>query len=286
MIAAVESPTRVLAISADEYHARNEISRSQLSDFLESRWLFYQRHVLKSPLYQFEPTAETKLGTWWHEFVLERGASLNDMGLVVIPSDVLSAAGHRRGKKYDEWESQHPTDAIVTTMEMQQRVEMLQSIKRNTMANALLIEPQDDAENEVTITWMDEVTGIGLRARLDRVIAGQAIVDLKTITNADHWSIRREIRDRRYHVQGGMYQEAQFQATGQRLPFVLVFLEKSCPWRCVVRQIPQKGLDQGYQLAMQALRDIQDCQRTGDWHDPETKSDEVPLADDPMWEEA
>ncbi len=283
---ALRTPTPTLIhMAASRYHGLPQLSRGQMCDFLDSRWGYFKRHVEKDPLYQVNQTAEMEFGTWFHELIFEHRGDLNNSGLCEIPSEVLSNAGHKRGKKYDEWEAQHAHERIVTASEKREIAEMLAAIQRHPIANGLLLLHHDNAENEVSILWHEEATGCGLRARLDRVIPGLGIVDLKTINKADPWSVRREIRDRKYHVQGGVYQQGHYRATGQQLPFVLVFSEKSFPWRCVVRQIPQKGLDIGWSLAVQAQQEIQECRESGDWRDVENKSEEAVLADDPMWEE-
>ena len=268
-------------IPATDYHAMSAVSRSQVSDFLASRWLYYRRHILKDPLFAFAETEAMAFGTWWHEWILERGGDINDMGLVTPPREVLNADGHRKGGRYTEWAKENAGSRIVKEAELQELIEMAQAIERNSMARGLVLGDHPGAVNEVTIPWQCHETGIGLRARLDRIIPGVAIVDLKTTNDANPWAIRRTIRDRRYYMQGGVYQQACLHMTGELLPFVLVFHETACPWRCVVRQIGQKYLDRGWSEFQQGLRDIQACRESGDWRDVDTSSETAEIIDDP-----
>lgn len=269
------------SITAAEYHAMSAVSRSQVSDFLDSRWLYYRRHILKDPLFAFEETEAMAFGTWWHDWLLERGGDINDMGLVTPPREVLNADGHRKGGKYTEWAKEQAGSRIVKEAELQVIIEMAQAIERNSLAHGLVLADQPGAVNEVTIAWQCQETGIDLRARLDRVIPGVAIVDLKTTNDANPWAIRRTIRDRRYFTQAAVYQQAWLATTGETLPFVLVFHETACPWRCVVRQIGQSYIDRGWSEFTQALRDIQSCRESGDWRDVDTYSETAEVIDDP-----
>mgnify|MGYP007071580396 CR=1 FL=1 len=266
----------VLRLSDDRYHSLPQVSRSQIETFLESRWLFYQRHVLRIAAYESKSTPQMEFGTWWHARILEHADYL------VIPADVLNADGERRGKQWKEFRDRHAGEHLVTSDEVFQIRQMEAAIRDNVLA-AELLGDQDDREVESTLTWQDEVSGEVCRGRLDLVIPGRSILDLKTIRDCSLHTIETTIESSGYYRQAGYYQWAWFALTGETLPFTLVFSETSCPWRCRVVELDQAWIDRGLSECKAALSQIASCRRSGQWRDPDSYQSEPIVMAAPGW---
>lgn len=100
-------------------------------------------------------------------------------------------------------------------------------------------------ERQKTLTG--EIHGHGFKARLD-VLGDGFITDLKTVESVN----RRYYNDGwwdfiswwGYDLQGAIYQELTYQATGNRWPFYIAALSKQTPCDIDLIQVPQDRLDE------------------------------------------
>ena len=143
---------------------------------------------------------------------------------------------------------------------------MWDSLQSCEPGRELLLDPHDGSQEEQTVLW--EHNSICLRCRIDRVIPGRAICDLKTTANADLNAIERDIENRKLYIQAAFYQWGWNVATGEKLDFVFVFIEKSAPFRTVCVSIDQDWIATGMNKIHSALRRLQQCADSGDWADP------------------
>lgn len=253
---------RLVIQSADEYHADTlRVSRSQLIDFMTSPWLYYRRHLLRDPEWQQKPTEAMDFGVVVHAAVLE-GKRLEDL-VYVIPDDVLNADGHRKGKAWQQWAMLHEDRPCVKEKDLVQPRAMFQSIMDSPAAMQLLHHPA--AQKELTVHW--EHDGVELRTRLDCLIPGECIVDLKTARSCDLGAIESSLEWDGYWLQAGCYRAAVEALTGERLPFRFVFVEKSIPYRTVVVEMDTGWIDDGQAEIEAALDRLQRRAESGDWHD-------------------
>jgi hypothetical protein len=274
MSIATTPAARIVRQSAEAYHGdKRRISRSQLVDYIASPWLYYMRHVERHPDWQQTETDDMRFGTLIHSIALEQRRYEDTVKL--IPEHVLSESGDRRGKAYMLWASitedaksyRKPNEV---EGERKQVESMMASLHSSPAAMALLCSVGhpvlcgEDAV-EVGIHW--EHDGIELRTRLDR-LAADCIIDLKTARSCDLGCIERTIETAKYHVQAACYQMAVEALTGETLPFKLVFIEKSIPYRTVVVNIDQEWIDAGRREIESALKRLQHAFDSGDWRDP------------------
>ena len=269
-----EQPPAIVSQAADDYHGdTSRLSRSQLTTFIESRKTFYRRYVCNDPAWQQATTEAMRLGSLFHELVLEH-SQFEDM-VAIVPRSALNADGHKMGNAYKRWKEQ-PENACRLIMKADEAFslqQMFQAIIENDTARTLLYD--GDAQNEMTVHWHYFNTVIPARARLDRV-REDYIVDLKTIDSVSMQSIERAIESRLYYMQAAIYQDAIAKLTashGERklLPFVLVFVEKQMPFEVISVELSQEYIDEGRQLAIRALHELQHCLETNDWTPPTGK---------------
>lgn len=257
--------------TAAEYHAdRFRVSRSQIVSFLESPYGYFKQHIERNSAWQKKSTSAMDFGSACHEAIFIHRDAMQ--AFAVIPDDVLNNDGAKVGKAYLAWKRENPGKLYLKEQEAASWLEMWAAIQDSATASKLLMGNYHDALAEFTIHWTFE--GVDLRARIDRYIPGFAIIDLKTCNNADEHAIVREIIDRKLHIQAGVYQWAVELATGEKLPFIFVFVEKSAPFRVVCREIPQDWIDDGMLQVWDGLRRMQRCADSGEWprnSDPEIR---------------
>jgi len=88
-----------------------------------------------------------------------------------------------------------------------------------------------DGQNEVVITWTDRRTGLACKARLDRLILGRLILDVKTARSATPFGFARAVAAYGYHLQAAWYSRAVEELTLEETPpFVFAVVESSAPY--------------------------------------------------------
>ncbi len=269
----------VVRETAEAYHANTErISRTMLWHFRESPRTYFKRYVERDPKWQDEPTAAMQWGDVFHDLVLQT----NDITsrVAVIPEEVLNDQGHRKGKNWLTWKAENEGKLLLKDEEFYDYAQMWESIQSCETARELLFDG-DAAENELGLHWTDSATGLLLRSRLDRVIPGECITDLKTINDASLRNINNEIKARGYDLQAGTYQWGWEETTGQTLPFYFVFVQKSKPYTVVVVRMKDSWTDKGRTMTDETLNDIKRCHETGDWSDPVSQG--FIEMDEPSW---
>lgn len=103
-----------------------------------------------------------------------------------------------------------------------------------------------------------EIRGHRFKGRID-VLGDGFITDLKTVENVN----RRYYNDGYwdfiswwgYDLQGGIYQELVYQATGNRWPFYIAALSKQTPCDIDLIQVPQERLDEAMERLTQGALD-------------------------------
>lgn len=91
------------------------------------------------------------------------------------------------------------------------------------------------------------IAGVGFKGKLDSYHAGKCIADLKVMRDFEPvWKNGRKqhfIEAWGYDIQGAVYQELVFQATGEKLPFVICAVTKEKVPNIAIFSIPQERLD-------------------------------------------
>jgi hypothetical protein len=130
---------------------------------------------------------------------------------------------------------------------------------------------------EQTIITRDEQTGVLVKVRPDARTA--VIADLKTVADANPRTIERKvIPERGYHQSGALYVDTVNAELGEELPFVLICVEKTAPYRVSVVEIGDDYLADGRARNRRALDLYAHGIQTGEWPTwPDTYTAEPPL---------
>lgn len=93
-----------------------------------------------------------------------------------------------------------------------------------------------------------DIAGVPFKGKLDSYHAGKCIVDLKVMRDFEPiWKHGRKLNFLEawgYDIQGAVYQELVYQATGEKLPFVIAAVTKEKVPDLALLSIPQQRLDE------------------------------------------
>ena len=254
-----------------EYHAAPGISNSMVSTYLDPDGgpEMYEGLYL-SKRFAREESDAFDAGTVVHDELLSGG------GLVLeIPRDALDAAGKRTGKAWRQFQLDNPNRVLIRPQDMGPIRAMVDSVRAHPRARALLDLP---GESEFSLRWTDEETGLGRRARLDRV-NDLAIVDLKTSISVNPRKFAASCLQYGYHRQQAWYVDGFEAYSSEVRPFVFVAVKKSPPYTCMVYELEPAFVELGRRQIREALREIVERTKSGDW----SGNREIVRLDAPKW---
>jgi len=138
------------------------------------------------------------------------------------------------------------------------------AVRRHPLARAVLA----SGEPEVSFYWRDPETGVTCRARVDWLVPGKALVDVKTVGRyggADPAAFGRQCATLDYPMQAAHYVDGWEAVTGELLPFVHIVVETEEPNFVTVGQLPDHAIEAGRARMRAALIEYADRESSGDW---------------------
>lgn len=138
------------------------------------------------------------------------------------------------------------------------------AVRRHPLARAVLA----SGEPEVSFYWIDAQTGVTCRARVDWLVPGKALVDVKTVGRyggADPAAFGRQCATLDYPMQAAHYVDGWEAVTGELLPFVHLIVETEPPHFVTVGQLPDHVIEAGRAKMRGALTEYAERESAGDW---------------------
>lgn len=239
------------------------------------------------------PKAEFDLGTAAHHVLLGCGPELV----------VIDEANYQRKATQTKRDGAYAAGQTpVLAHQMDQVEDMVQKVREHKLAGHLLAE--GTGEPEQSLFWIDPVTGVKCRARLDwlsrlRTNDGRLIIiDYKTARSADPDKFLKAIQDYRYHMQAAWYIDAVLGCgIADDAVFFFVVQEVTPPYLITIVELHEiSGLYAGRELNEHARKVYRKCNQIGMWpgyagarklflKGPNiTYDDDVVTADLPDWE--
>lgn len=235
------------------------------------------RYTLDNPS---EPTDEMKFGSALHCKVLRPEAF--DKEWTVAPTcqvaNKSTGAACRNDAKYCRdgvwacgvhgkgWPL--PEGDTITEDKLMKLMAMEASIKGHRTCRKLL-EEMTGAKTECAITWIDPVTGVPCKAKLDLwgyrdVIT---IADLKSCNDASEDGFSRQIAEMRYHMQAAMYLDGlSITLGGEEVQnFQFLAIEKEPPFACAAYHLHQEDIALGREQYRNALTQWKFCHEVNAW---------------------
>lgn len=263
-------------LGIEEYHARPEISNSQLNDLALSPLHFYSRH--RDPFRPPSPQRAGQLeGNLAHCAILEPDEF--DKRYAVMPENAP------RRPTDAQWNAKKPSEESMAAMAWWRDFnastggktivthDQRETALRQADQVRALPEIQDALSKgraEVSAFWADETTGVKCRCRPDWVHplsrSSVALLDVKTFSSAAPDEFRRQIARKRYHVQDAFY-SAGFSAAASVIveKFIFVAVESEWPFAAASYTLGVASREEGY-LEWHRLLDIyEECSRKNRW---------------------
>lgn len=249
--------------TAEQYHASERVSRSDLLEFEDSARTYHGRRIARA-MPPRPQTACMRFGTLVHLRVLE--PELFRQRVWVKPADWNGRTNAAKA----ELAELRAHGRIECDMEEAQRIE--------GCATALLDDPTarkmlEQSEREVTYTWTEDVDGVPLecRARLDLLAirpVGAMVGDLKTTDDPSPREFARSVANHGYHYQPPFYARPLRELLGIEPRFRFVAVRSRPPHEVVVYEVARDDIAAADKLVSRTLRRLAECVRTDTWSSP------------------
>lgn len=268
----IPSPGIYYDIPASDYFAWDAVNASFLKRMAQSA-----AHARWDADHPTPPTPAMIMGSCTHTAVLEpeklesrycfadecagikaSGEKCRNQGLILSHGRWYCGL-HFKGKPCDELNGSE----VVTAEALATAKSMAISVRNNRAARELL----DAARKEVCIVWVDHVTGVLCKARLDGYDAtGLRIPDLKTCEDASPDEFPRQIGDMGYDIQASFYLDAACSLNGElHDAFYFIAVEKSAPFVTAVYKCHQGLIALGRHRYRRLLMDYKWCVENKLW---------------------
>ena len=236
-------------MSNDSYHARSEVSSSQLK-CIHQYGPTYFKYI--EPIYQNIRSVEAlEFGSYIHSLILEPDTLSEHYFYLPKNAD-------RRKKDIKELLLENEGKQEISYKDRIRGECMLYSFEHHSEAEKL----RAASTIETSIVWTDNAFEVDCRARADMFIDNQQLViDLKTTSNMDDFS--EAVSKYRYELQGAHYQKAF--SDGKSDLFMIIAVESMPPFRTECFLLSPIRFEQGMMQRDEALGIYADCLKTDLW---------------------
>lgn len=260
-------------MTQQEYREHPALSRSELILMDDCPLKF--KYAMTNPI---KPSESLIFGQLFHKIVLEP-ETFSEEFAVEPDIDKRTKDGKER---YNQWQSGlNDNITVVSEKSYTKALDMARVVNNSRLAKALL-----DGERERAYFWVDEMTQVDCKCRLDclkQLKDKLIIVDLKTTTssNTEKW-IRDSIKYC-YDVQVAMYSEAVRMNYGVQPDFVFITIEKEPPYSINIFKADPKYYDYGYDHFRSLIGLYKHCVDTGNWYGYMGESEQINDLTLPSW---
>lgn len=254
------------AVPFDEYAQWDAVSNSRLSRATRSPAHF------NTPF--GEPTAAMRLGSFVHCGVLETPLEIARR-YVFMPDysahpDNMTKSGERSFSSAttfvktmeDAFRKLHHDKTIVGEEHFNKLVGISKAINQNDIAKQLL----RDGRSEVSIVWVDELSGLLCKMRADWIAINRErsiVLDLKT--SLDALAFDKSIARFGYHRQAAFYRRGVRAACGVDATPWLLAVETVEPFGNRVAPVDADAIAAGNSELDRLLATVAECKSSGDW---------------------
>jgi len=224
-----------------EYFALDRMSNSALKHFKRS-----PRHYLWNKQHKQQPTPAMIFGSAFHCFILEQERFKKDYAVM------QNADGRtREGKAYKEqFYLEHGGKEIITMEDYFTLQKMQEKLSKNVFAMELL---NEQGEVEKPFLWQDEISGVQMKAKMDKVCPDFTL-DLKTTINAQPDSFANTCFNE-YLTQPSVYVDARHQNGMKQGVFYFIAIEKEQPYGISIHKVARDFIEAGRMSYTTILQD-------------------------------
>lgn len=218
------------------------------------------KHLARSPAHyrhhlfaEDEDTETRKRGRLVHTAILEPELLREQM--------VVWEHGDRRGNAWKAFEEEHEGLEILKPGELAQVMAIATAVREHPVVGRYL----KVGRAEQTVRWVDKSSGLDCKARLDFISGLGCLLDLKSTRDASPDGFGREVWRYRHETQAAFYSDGYFEATGERLPSMLIAVEAALPHVVQPYVVPERILEVGRENYRGLLQLLVACRSANDW---------------------
>ena len=255
-----------IEISNEEYHAREEISSSNIRDILKNPKKFLYKYKGEE---KNEPTKAMEEGTAVHSFFLENNNFHKEY--IFKPKGLKGTT--KEGK---EWIKDNCNKKILS-YEWQENLEQM---KKSVLDSAGKLIYDNDNYSELSYFWLD-LHGIKGKCRPDCIsYEKRYVIDLKTTQDASHKGFQNSILKFGYHIQVGWYLRGLKKLNIEIDKFIFVVIEKTAPFCVGVYELDKDFILEGNKQIEKAIQILDLCREQKTYPDYTSHIETISL---PPW---
>lgn len=254
-MARVKFDDGVHAISNDEYHASQGLSRSALWTFKKAPALYWHEYM-NPDFVKPEQTPAMLQGDIVHAWTLETD-TFNEKFVVMPKMDRRTKEGKAQWEAYQE----NIAGRICVT---QEQFDVACGIEERVGVNDTFRALLDGAKIEHSIYFTHERTGIQCKVKPD-IWNGSIVADLKTTDSASPRDFQSSAYKYGYYLQAAMIHEALRAHNIKMEKFVFTVVEKKEPHLEALYVLEQDALDYGINLFNKLMDDYAACLLKDEW---------------------
>lgn len=282
----ISEPGLYSGIPLDDYHKQLTITTSISSGglrkiFSKSPAHYFDTSYLNPDPAEQDDTEALILGRAAHHLLL--GEAKFGHQFCIRPDDLNGKPWHGNRTDCREWVAARKAENL--TVLKGEQVEKIRGMSRSLAAHPLIRAGALNGLIEHSLIWLDEETGIWLKARPDAIPTDSADYgDLKSATDVTDEGINRAIFEHGYNMQGGLIGMGSREVLGLQMEnFSLIFAESKRPHCTRVKTLKPADLELGERQIRAALRQFADCLDRGVWPGPGGEQSDADYAEIPEW---
>lgn len=248
----------LLGVPAEEYQRRElGTATSGVLQRLRTRTPAHIKAWAESP--DDDQTPAKVFGKAYHCRVLEPEVFAETYAVMPDFGDMRSS---KNRAMRDAWLDERHGLTVIS----QDFMERIEAMHAALLAHPVAAGIMRDGRSEVTMRWVDDVTGVPCKARADWWVESRnLLMDLKTTDDASPAAFARSIENYGYHIQHAHYC-AGAQACGIPVQHYLILAqEKERPYLPAVYHIDAAAEIRGFELRERGLLTLQRCNETNTW---------------------
>ena len=267
---------QLIGLSFLEYRAHPAIAQSDLKLAYSDPQLFSELSC--GQWSKPQPTKSMLFGIDMERF-LRNGPG----DVVIVPREVLSKSGQRRGKKWDEFKSAHEFRTLLKEEEYDESVKPFvrayENTVRHTSASYLLHSSVEERCWSRQYSWQE--AGLHMKGELDLILPQQRIiVDIKTTIDERPAEFAKSIVNWRYDVQAVQYLTAMEQLTGDEWTYYWLCIRNKMPYSVSVIECDDEWRRLGKDYRDLYIENITRRTEENDW----LADDQPQVCEIPRWE--
>lgn len=246
-----ETPSEPQAaeVARDAYDALDALNWSRLK-LLEQSPAHFKNKV------QFDSTS-FRLGTAAHMAILEPARFQAEVHVATVRMDGRTKAWQEEEKAA----TRAGKTLFLTKGDYSDAVSIRESVMSNRKARELLT----GGKPEETIVWTIKTPSREFKCKGRADYVGSGLVDLKSTQSAAPNDFAWSCQKFGYWGQAAWYSDGLALATGERLPFYFIAVEKKFPFITQVYSLPETLLERGRDQYVSLLAKLADCQDRNWW---------------------